>query len=260
MEVPILSLLRGPFDVPLIVTETSTGTSERVSVRAVPRAAGVWATSTGPNAINVSGAGSVIQGLIHSDGAVAVRAAGVTGDAVEFATTLTLNPQSSLGTQTKIAGGGIPTAVTIDDYRPGRSIARSNPTAYHVIPSSACVNGAWSVDPSQVPSGIVYVPCAMIITGSGKVSATLAAEGAITVKASRVTVQPARANAPGLVSGSGAALIGSDATVTGAVIAPSGDVALTGARAAVRCGILAGTVAIGGSSSKITVDAQCVTG
>ena len=108
-----------------------------------------------------------------------------------------------------------------------------------------------------MPSGIVYVPCAVTFTAAGKISATIAAEGAVTLNASGISVLPPRSDAPGIVSGRGVALVGADATVNGTVIAPAGAVTLTGARAAVRCGIVGSTVSVMGDSSKVTVDDKC---
>lgn len=259
VEVPLLSLPRGPFEVPLVVTEASTGRSQTLSVRPVPRVAGIWATAGQSDAVSISGAGTVVQGLIHSDGGVSVPAAKVTGDSVEYGTTVSVNGRSSLGPQIKVPAGGIPTSASVADYRPGGPIAATDPTSYHAIAAADCVNGVWTVSPAQVPTGIVYVPCAVNFTTSGTVAATIAAEGAVTLSASRISIQPLAPAAPGIVSGNTISLVGADATVTGTVVAPSGAVSLIGARASVRCGIVSSSVSVVGANSTVMVDDKCAT-
>ena len=163
VEVPLLSLPRGPFDVPLTVTEQSTGVIQQTSVRAVPRVVGVWATSTASDAVSVSGAGSSVQGLLHSDGGVNVSAAGVTVDATEYASSAVVNVNSQVGSRTQVIPGGLPTSRTISDYRPGGPVAVASPGAYHAIPASACVNGAVVTAAHRLGCPVTHTECLLTL-------------------------------------------------------------------------------------------------
>ena len=261
VEVPLLRLPRGPFEMPITVTEDATGLSRTVSIRPVPNTFGIWALGSSPSAVNIAAADVTIEGMTHSGGGVTVSAARVHGDAVEYGTALSVGPSSStFGAVAQVTSPQSPAVADIGDYRPAGPVAQARGDDYHEVPATACSNGTWSVAAAGVPSGVVYVPCAVEITKGGTIHATIAAEGSISVKAAKVAVEPTRATDPALVTGAtGAAvtLLGADAHVSGAIVAASGQVSLAGARGLVRCGVLGETVSISGAKSRVSVDPGC---
>jgi hypothetical protein len=131
---------------------------------------------------------------------------------------------------------------------------------YHAIAASACKQGSWNPSPSAVPHGIVYVPCAVNITGSGTIAATITAERAVTISGSAVVVAPPRRSDSAVVTaatGNALDIKGSGVDLRGALIALSGKATLSGAGTRLRCGVVASELALSGASLIVQVDDDC---
>jgi len=115
-------------------------------------------------------------------------------------------------------------------------------------------------------TGVVYVPCALTLTGPGTYGATFAAEGPITVSGSKATVGqplPAAAGQPSLVTAATGAdrirVTGADITLLGQTLAPAGQVQVSGARVALGCGVVASRITVSGADSAARMSARCLT-
>jgi hypothetical protein len=67
-------------------------------------------------------------------------------------------------------------------------VARSG-VAYTEIKIAQCINGIWTTTTASLPSGVIYVPCAVVITGTGNTRASvIAATGTIKIQAAGFTL------------------------------------------------------------------------
>ncbi|MEV4706448.1 hypothetical protein [Actinoplanes sp. NPDC049316] len=238
-----------------------TGKSTSTTIRPTPAAVGLWASGTTADALTLNGAGIAVTGPVHSNGGITVTGSGTTvSRGAEYATTLSVRGAgSSVPDAHRVDRGDPPAAATVDAYRPGGPAARD--AGYHAIPASACKQNRWTVRGDDVPSGVVYVPCAVTINGSGRVSAVIVAEGPITAAGASLILGPDRASSPALLSAaSGPAAIqvsGAGVQIRGTVQALDGEVAVTGAQSVLRCGVTAKSIRISGAKARVEVDDAC---
>lgn len=269
VRIPTVDRLRNTG--PLVIEGTSsvTGKIVRELVSPIPTAPSLWATSTAADAISVTGARFAADGRVHSEGGIFVRGTGqVLTGGVEYGTVLdsaggpkTITP-AALRTQT---GDGGPAVPQMNQYRPGGAASHSG-APYIAVSRIDCVNGAWTPPTGMMLTGVVYVPCAVSLTGSGTFGATFAAEGPITVSGSRATVGqdlPAGAGQPSLVTAASGAdgirVTGADVTLVGQALAPAGQVRVSGARVALVCGAVASSITVSGADSAARMSARCLT-
>ena len=150
----------------------------------------------------------------------------------------------------------------IADYRPGGSQSVNAGTNYHEILASSCLGGIWSVNAKNIPSGVVYVPCAIQISGSkSTINATIVAEGSIKLNGSGIIFGRGLPGVPAFLTaaiGENALRVdGSDIQIRGTVQALGGHARITGAKGIYRCGIIAKTIEISGAKNSVVVDDAC---
>jgi cytoskeletal protein CcmA (bactofilin family) len=234
-------------------TTTSSTTTSSSTTSTVPSSTGfgVLAGSTAADSFLIAGSGHSVTGAVKSNGGIVVtgaasRVSGVT----EYATTLSVSGVGNTFTPTPVKkAAGLPISVSLVPYLPGGSVA-STAVAYTAVAASSCVAGTWTVSATQLPLGVVYVPCAVNVTGTGVSRATsIVANGAITVsgaglKLSAVSAYPSLlSTGPIMISGASPQFAGqvrSESTFT-----PSG------AGASFGC-IAADKVAIKGAGAIVT--------
>lgn len=268
VRIPTVDRLRNT--APLLIEGTSsvTGKIVRKLVNPIPTAPSLWATSTAADAISVTGARFTADGRVHSEGGILVRGAGhVLTGGVEYGTVLdsaggpnTITPAAVL----MRTGKGGPEVPQMDQYRPGGAVSRSG-APYIAVSKGDCVNGGWVPPAGMVLTGVVYVPCALTLSGSGTFGATFAAEGPITVSGNKAPVGqalPAGAGQPSLVTAAsgddGIRVTGADVTLVGQALAPAGQVQVSGARVALVCGVVASSITVAGADSAARMSAQCL--
>jgi hypothetical protein len=159
-------------------------------------------------------------------------------------------------------GQGGPEVPQMDQYRPGGTVSRSG-AQYIAVSKDDCVNGGWTPPAGMVLTGVVYVPCALTLSGSGTFGATFAVEGPITVSSNKATVGqalPAGAGQPPLVTAAfgadGIRVTGADVTLAGQALAPAGQVRVTGARVILGCGVVASSITVAGADSMARMGAR----
>ena len=265
VELPVLDLPNS--SAPVVITARSQRTGKEVSttIYPIPSVTGLWASSQRPGALVVNGSTTTVTGLVHSDSDVTVTGSGTTfSTGTEYATELTVRGSGhALANPRQTAPGGLPSTVDIADYRPGGTRALAAGASYHAIAASDCAGGLWTADAASVPSGVIYVPCAAHITGStATVDAVIAAEGAVQVSGSAITLGRSRRGEPGVVSGAtgdGAVRItGSAITVRGTIEALAGSVEIHGSGTVIRCGVIADTIRVAGSHTSVVTDRACL--
>lgn len=240
----------------------TTGKTSTTTIDPVPAAAALHATSTTKGALRITGSGTSVTGAVHSNADIEITGSKTRLDpGAEYATTLTVRGSGhQVPEPRKVAPTGAPVTAEVADYRPGGPAALNAGSAYHAIPATSCKNGKWSVTAAAVPSGVVYVPCAVSITGSGRITAQVVAEGSISVTGASLIIGP-DTGAPALISaatGDNAVHIaGAGSQIRGAIQARNGQVALTGAAIVLRCGVTAHSIALTGSQTRVETDNQC---
>ena len=262
VQLPVLDLFNDPGPLTVTVRSRTTGKTISTTIDAVPSVTGLWATSTQPGALVLSGSSHTVSGRVHSESDVTVSGTGNRLlDGVEHATGLFVNGRRHEVPSVRRVTGGLPVTREVAAYRPGGSAALAAGVAYTAVPASACTNGTWQVQATRVPAGVVHVPCDVVLVGPGTARATVVAEGTIVVRGSGVTVTGSGPGTPSLLSaarGPGAVQVsGRDVRLLGAVEALDGEVRVTGANVQVRCGVTASTVRLAGSGAHIDVDDAC---
>jgi hypothetical protein len=213
----------------------------------------------------VAGSQFKANGLVHSESAVTVKGSGGTfTGGVEYATSLTVDDKSTVADPAPAktsAASGMPASPTLEDYRPGGTISNSG-VPYIEVPKSQCIDGIWRPRPGL--DGVVFVPCSVVIDTSGNYPATIAAEGKITVNASKTSIGQSaatRKGQPSLVSGAkGEAVVvtAADVTLNGQVVAGKGTVRSNGARATFTCGAIGTAISVMGANSSAIMAASCL--
>ncbi len=263
--VPNVNRLLDPAAFQLVATSDLTGKTITKSLQAVPTAASLWATSTDPMGVTVSGSGFTANGRVHSEGGVAISGIGatLTGGA-EYVTTATVTGSGATvrPALARVSGGqGQPPVPAIADYRPGGRLASGS--GYRAIPTSACVNGTWTPSATDRLTGVVYVPCGVSLGGIARTyAAQIVAEGPVRVSGQNVVVGTDTGGAFSILtaaSGASAVVVdGRAPSIKGSVFAPSGDIAVSGDRATVTCGVLGSHVSVSGTSVSAPMTRRCL--
>lgn len=242
----------------------SSGVRVSKEVSPVPSSSALWATGSGPAAVQVSGSPAIV-GPVHSEGGITASGSGRFSAGAEYVTTLKRSGSVTIARAVQVeAGTSAPASAHL-----ARTIESLVPDV--VIDGAACATGRWRPRAVDLQFGVVRVRCGVDLraaTLGGPVGATIIAEGPIDVSGSGVASTPT-AGGPSLVSvgpsagirvsGSGHRLgaVSSDAGVdisgsnhllVGEIVA-SGDVALSGSRHDVRCGIYAAAIRLTGGNS-----------
>jgi hypothetical protein len=264
VELPLLDLLDQPGPITITARSRSTGKTITTSIDPIPSVAGLWATSRDRGALLVSGSRTTVTGRVHSNADISISGSQTAFSAgSEYATNLTVSGTGhTLPNARRIAAGGLPSVWQVADYRPGGSRALSAGSAYHAIPKTACSNGIWKPRPADIPTGVVYVPCAVAISGSGStIAALLVAEGAIQLSGTGLVVGPNLPGVPAMLSaatGQNALYVdGTGVKVRGTLQALDGGATIQGGGGTYRCGITARTIMVSGSGNSVPVDDQC---
>jgi hypothetical protein len=263
VQLPVFDLLNTGAPVELSVTSRLTGRRLTTTFDPIPTAAALWATSTAPKALTITGADTMVSGRVHSNADLTISGARITLPAgAEYVTQLHVTGAGHVvPSPRQVAAGGLPATIAISDYRPGGARAVAAGARYHVVPASECRNRQWSVAADAVPAGVVYVPCAVTISGAGRIGALVVAEGPIHLSGARIVVDPGVPGMPALVTAAAGAdaimVAGADASLNGAVQALDGGVRLIGSRMTLHCGAVAGTIALSAANATVIVDADC---
>ncbi|GIJ43368.1 hypothetical protein Val02_02540 [Virgisporangium aliadipatigenens] len=257
VEVPIVAT--GPVSVTARSTKGTTATATATATPAVP---GLWANSTKEGALTVTGADTTVTGPVHSNGSLSVTGARTTVPAgAEYVTTLTVRGNGHQVTAPrKVTAGSPPAVADIAAYRPGGAAAKAAGSMYRAIPASACKSGTWTARPSDITAGVLYVPCTVTVTGSGRINATIAAEGSVHLAGTDLAIGPDMPGRPAIVSstkGSAVQLTGASNRILGAIHAVNGQVTIAGARNVIRCGVVADTITVVGAGTRVEVDNKC---
>jgi len=264
IELPVFDTLDAGGIINITARSRTSGKALSTTIDPIPSVAGLWATSNSPGALALTGAGITVGGRVHSNADIAVTGARVTvSSGAEYATRLTVTGAgASVPGARKVAAGGVPSIVDVADYRPGGRRAIAAGSSYHPISSSDCVDGRWTATPGTIPAGIVYVPCAVTIAGSGRVPAILVAEGSITVEGTAVVIDPGGAGSPALISGASGPdavrIAGAYTQILGTTQTLNGGVTVIGTASRLRCGVVASTIKVVGATVRIEVDGGCL--
>jgi uncharacterized repeat protein (TIGR01451 family) len=264
--IPVFDILNQTGVITITARSQTTGKTVTTTIDPIPSVAGLWADSSTDGALLVTGSEMNVTGLTHSNADIAVRGSKNTfGTGVEYVTALTTSgSNNALSSPRKVSSGGLPAHWNIADYRPGGSEAVKAGTNYHEIPSSSCIAGVWSVNAKNIPSGVVYTPCAIQISGSkSTINATIVAEGSIKLSGSSITIGRGLPGVPALLTDAtkenALRVDGSDIQIRGTVQALGGQARIAGAKGTYQCGIVAKTIEISGSKNSVVVDDQCIT-
>lgn len=264
-DIPLFDTLKQSGVITITARSQTSGKEVKTTIDPIPSIVGLWAESSKPQALSVIGSNANITGLVHSNADIIVRGSKNTfTGGVEYVTNMTVTGvQNKLPSARKIEEDGKPLIFKIADYQPGGIQANSAGSNYHAIPKSACVKGVWNMLASKIPNGIVYVPCAVVISGSNAtIKATIVAEGSIQLKGASLVVGPGVSGAPALITqatNSNAIRIdGANIKIDGTIQALKGETRITGTRGRYHCGIVAQTIIITGSDINVPIDDQCV--
>ncbi len=245
------------------VTATPTGST------APPTVPSLWATSTTATAIDIAGSGFSAGGRIHSEGGIRIIGTGITlRGGTEYVTIFTATPptgtKATPSPTTVAAGLGTPPVPNIADYRPDGPVAGSG-VAYRAIDATACVRGVWTPTNLASLSGVVYVPCAVVINGNRqRLNATIAAEGTIRITATNTQIGPDTPGSPSLISAARSpdaiVIAASGVSLRGTAYAPFGSVRVTGSATVFECGVIASTITVKSSGASAPITARCGSG
>ncbi len=264
VELPLFNLLNQPDPLTIIGKSQTTGKTVSTKIDPIPSSIGLWAISTKPGALAITGNNITTNGRVHSNADIIIRGSKTSLSAgIEYATTLTVTgSKHNLPSARKVTAGDLPSTWQIADYRPGGSRANSAGINYHAIPETACTNGVWNVSATDVPKGIVYIPCKVVITGAkATIKAAIFAEGSIKISGDGLTITPELLNVPAILTGANGSnalrIDGANIRINGTAQSLSGEARITGAKGIYHCGIISQTIVITGSDNSIPVDNRC---
>ena len=264
LELPLFDFLNQADPFTVTATSRTTGRTITTTIDPVPSVAGLWATGTQGSALTVTGSGTTVTGRVHSNAGITINGSQTSfTTGIEYGTTMVVSgSDQNLPSARKVIPADAPHTWQIADFRPGGREAIGAGTTYHAIPQAACVSGVWNVSSENVPSGIVYVPCAVTISGSNRIIKSLiVAEGAIQLSGNNVIVGTGIPGAPAMLTAATGAdaikLNGDGVRIEGTVQALNGGISIAGTAGVYRCGVIGQTITISGAQTKVTVDEQC---
>ncbi len=155
--------------------------------------------------------------------------------------------------QFKSAPPVVSTPVELSDFRPGGRLAKAAGQNYRAVDKSECVDNVWK---PKSPSGLVYVPCGVVVpfqSSTNKTRLTVAAEGPITIEGS---IQPfvkglalvTSSNEPKSIDVSGNII-----EINGALLS-NGGLKISSTLLALQCGFRVATVEAEITSAKLLRD------
>ena len=264
IELPIFDFLNQAEPITVTVYSQLTGKTFTTDVDQIPSVAGIWATSLKEGVLSLTGSDLKVMGLVHSDADMIISGNRntLTGG-IEYAKDIKVTGNNhSFSFDRKVSPGGLPTTWNIADFRPNGNQALKAGENYHAIPESSCKEETWNIQASDIPNGIVYVPCSVKIQGSNStVSSLLIAEGNVEINGSDVVINPYKQGMPAIISGTNSSdsipLSRTNIQILGTIQALNSGVQITGAKGVYRCGIIAKTISLSGSGISILVDDQC---
>jgi hypothetical protein len=264
VELPLLDLLDDPSPLTITGRSRTTGKTVTTAIEPIPSVAGLYATRRYGGALSVRARDMVVHGLVHSNGGLTVRGSQIAFTAgTEYATRVKVKGRGiDLSGLRRVDAGGLPFVWQIADFRPGGTRAVSAGASYHAIPKAACSRGTWRVPASDVPAGVVYVPCAVAISGSHTtIPALLVAEGPIRLNGANLIVDPGPHGPAALLTAAGGSralrVTGSGVQIRGTMQALRGGVRIGGRQGIFRCGVTGRTIQISGASHSVPVDDEC---
>ena len=246
----------GEFRATVTVTDDDgAGASATAGVKTAQPGA-VWINNrTDWKALYWSGSYNEIKGLVHSNAGFKVTGSNnkVSGRA-EYGTTTYLHGSKNAVAPVKVPAADPPFAFNFADYKPGGRAALA--AEKYTDATSICKSQGKFKWPYPLPlKGLIYVPCDVYISGSYvRGTATIVSTGKIHVSGSGINLQPA---VDGLLFLSDRAgedaidLSGSGSRFAGYVIAPRGEIDVSGSCLELTCGIVADKFKLSGS--KITI-------
>ena len=221
----------------------------------------LWAASeTAKFAVDLTGDGTVADGLVHSNHDVRIAGNGkqLTGG-VEYASELTVSGSGHVIDPEAVKADVSPYPVewVLEDYRPGGVVQERLGTGY-VDDSARCGPSGWQPE-SLLSDGVHWVPCDVRIRDGvldgGKV--TVVATGSIDVISQDDRVD-AYDDGLQFLSGSGSKkaikVAGSGTTFAGSMFAASGGIEVSGSEHRFACGLLGQNVSISGTANAISTE------
>lgn len=253
----------GAYTVTATLRDDDEGTDARsITGFTVVRPVAVWAnsTSTTESLTWTGGAGS-IDGRIHTNGKLSVGGATKALGETTYAGVLDANIDKQYFTPDprRTSVQPFPGTWSVADFRPAGRVAGEVGPAYHDM-SSRCSAGSWHDVQSALPSGVYYASCDIKLNGSqigGDV--TLVSEGSISIAGSRPAFTP---YLDGLLLLAGATgdkavdLAASRSKFLGTIVAPAGQISVSGADNRFFCGILGDRIRITGDNLSVR-GAEC---
>lgn len=242
--------------VEVVVAGSRSGVVERVRLDQAPITPAIWAVD---GDLTFSGAGSIVELMVHAERDVRLHGAGssfVRG--VEHVLDLLVSPGTTVepAAAQVAAGAVLPTTVGIDDFRPGEIGALRAGEDYREVSESQCAGGAWRPSAADL-EGVVYVPCDVTVTGRGlDVEVTLAAEGSIAISGSRGRLSSFLGSGPLIVAGGDVRIAGARTFLGGPVLA-AGDADLSGNGMTSWCGVIANSIRVTGSHFTAGLGGPC---
>lgn len=237
-------------------------TTSALSGFTVARPVAVWANSTSATeSLTWTGGSGRIEGRIHANGRLSVGGATKALGETTYAGVLDANIDKQYFTpdprRTEVLP--YPRTWSVADHRPGGPVAAEVGPAYHDM-SDRCSAGSWHDVQSALPSGVYYASCDIRLNGSqigGDV--TLVSEGSIAISGSRPAFTP---YLDGLLLLAGASgdkavdLAASGSKFLGTIVAPAGQVSISGADNRLFCGVIGDRIRITGDDLSVR-GAEC---
>ncbi len=230
--------------------------SARLDPEQAVKVNGLWAFADN---LQITGARATVELLVH--GERSVRLGGADGrytGGVEYVADLNAH-RSAVVTPAPLKipeGERTPPVLAVSSYRPGAVEAAAAGAQYRAVSSASCVNGTWRPAADEL-TGVVYVPCAVVVSGTGlKATVTLAAEGAVTVEGSAAVLKPAGRSGAVVVAGAGVHISGDNVSVQGPLFSGAG-IKLTGSTQTLYCGAVGRSVQVSGAQFLLEQGGPC---
>lgn len=246
------------YQVTLTGSRSGTVRSARLDPEQAVKVDGLWASA---DDLRITGADAQVKLLVH--GERSVRLGGANGrytGGVEYVSDLNAHRSAVIDpVPLKIPEGEkTPPVLKVASYRPGGAEAVAAGAKYTAVSSAACINGTWTPKADEL-TGVVYVPCSVVVSGVGlSASVTIAAEGSVKVEAPGAVLAPAARSGAVVVAGGGLHVAGDNIRMQGPLFSSAG-ISLTGSSQMLYCGAVGRSIHVSGSRFMLERGGSCAT-
>jgi hypothetical protein len=211
----------------------------------------VWATGRTGTAVRIFGSNVQVVGDVHSESGLSLSGAGnrLAGTTRTVIDPVVSGAGNSIAAKELIQPGGIPKEFSYVDYGlTGAAVVQARQSnRLAIVAKSDCPTGVYSIQAGALRNGFVYFSeeCALRVSGTASVSATLISTLSVTITGAGSTLLPAFPGMPSIYSLGNISVTGANVKIGGPLHSFE-TVTVSGAGAKV-CGVVGKSISVTGA-------------